>query len=57
MAEYLSPGVYIEEKDFRSSTIEGVSTTTTGFVGPCLYGPDTPRRSHLTFQRTTAQAI
>ena len=41
MAEYLSPGVYIEEKDFRSSTIEGVSTTTTGFVGPCLYGPDT----------------
>ncbi len=39
MAEYLSPGVYIEEQDFRSSTIEGVSTTTTGFIGPCLWGP------------------
>lgn len=39
MAEYLSPGVYIEEQDFRSSTIEGVSTTTTGFTGPCLFGP------------------
>ena len=39
MAEYLTPGVYIEERDFRSSTIEGVSTTTSGFVGPCGWGP------------------
>jgi phage tail sheath protein FI len=39
MPEYLSPGVYVEETSFRSKSIEGVSTTTTGFVGPCRYGP------------------
>jgi phage tail sheath protein FI len=39
MPEYLSPGVYVEEVSFRSKSIEGVSTTTTGFVGPCRYGP------------------
>src|SRR5687768_12312044 len=39
MPEYLAPGVYIEETSFRSKSIEGVSTTTTGFVGPCRYGP------------------
>jgi phage tail sheath protein FI len=44
MPEYLAPGVYVEEVSFRSKSIEGVSTTTTGFVGPTRYGPlyDTP---------------
>jgi phage tail sheath protein FI len=39
MPEYLAPGVYVEEVSFRSKSIEGVSTTTTAFVGPCRYGP------------------
>lgn len=39
MAEYLAPGVYVEETSFRSKSIEGVSTTTTGFVGPARSGP------------------
>lgn len=39
MPEYLAPGVYVEEVSFRSKSIEGVSTTTTGFVGPTAYGP------------------
>ena len=39
MPEYLSPGVYVEETSFRSKSIEGVSTSTAGFVGPTRYGP------------------
>ncbi|HYJ89630.1 MAG TPA: phage tail sheath subtilisin-like domain-containing protein [Pyrinomonadaceae bacterium] len=39
MPEYLAPGVYVEETSFRSKSIEGVSTSTTGFVGPCRKGP------------------
>jgi len=39
MPEYLAPGVYVEEVSFRSKSIEGVSTTTTGVVGPTRYGP------------------
>src|SRR5258706_1390299 len=39
MPEYLAPGVYIEEVSFRSKSIEGVSTTTTGFIGASRYGP------------------
>lgn len=39
MPEYLAPGVYVEEVSFRSKSIEGVSTTTTGMVGPTRYGP------------------
>jgi phage tail sheath protein FI len=39
MPEYLAPGVYVEEVSFRAKSIEGVSTTTTGFVGPTRYGP------------------
>jgi uncharacterized protein len=37
--EYLAPGVYVEETSFRAKSIEGVSTTTTGFVGPTRRGP------------------
>ncbi|MCY1022093.1 phage tail sheath family protein [Pyxidicoccus sp. MSG2] len=39
MPEYLAPGVFIEETSFRAKSIEGVSTTTTGFIGPTRYGP------------------
>lgn len=39
MPEYLAPGVFVEETSFRSKSIEGVSTTTTGFIGPARYGP------------------
>ncbi|HEY2962162.1 MAG TPA: phage tail sheath subtilisin-like domain-containing protein [Pyrinomonadaceae bacterium] len=39
MPEYLAPGVYVEETSFRSKSIEGVSTTTTGLIGPSRYGP------------------
>src|SRR3954465_905024 len=39
MPEYLAPGVFVEEVSFRAKSIEGVSTTTTGFIGPTRYGP------------------
>ncbi len=41
MPEYLAPGVFVEETSFRAKSIEGVSTTTTGFVGPASSGPVT----------------
>src|SRR5581483_2758413 len=46
MPEYLSPGVYVEEVSFRSSSIQGVPTSTTGFVGMTRTGP--VRWSNLT---------
>ena len=39
MPEYLAPGVYVEETSFRAKSIEGVSTSTAGFVGPTRSGP------------------
>ena len=39
MSEYLPPGVFVEEICFRQNTIEGLSTSTTGFVGPTRFGP------------------
>jgi phage tail sheath protein FI len=39
MAEYLAPGVYVEEIELGSRPIEGVSTSTTGFVGVARRGP------------------
>jgi phage tail sheath protein FI len=39
MPEYLAPGVYVEEVSFRAKSIEGVSTTVTGFIGPTRFGP------------------
>lgn len=39
MPEYLAPGVFVEEISFRSKSIEGLGTTTTGFIGPARYGP------------------
>ena len=42
MPEYLSPGVYVEEIS-GPRPIEGVSTSTAGFVGQTERGPTTPR--------------
>jgi uncharacterized protein len=39
MAEYLAPGVYVEETSFRAKSIEGVGTSTSAFVGLTLKGP------------------
>lgn len=43
MPEYLSPGVYIEEIEIGGKPIEGVSTSTAGFLGQTERGPITPR--------------
>ena len=43
MAQYLAPGVYIEEIQTGPRPIEGVSTSTTGFVGQTERGPTHPR--------------
>lgn len=39
MPEYLAPGVFVEEVSFRARAIDGVDTTTAGFIGPCRTGP------------------
>jgi phage tail sheath protein FI len=39
MPEYLAPGVYVEEVSFRSKSIEGVPTSTTGYAGVTRWGP------------------
>lgn len=41
MAEYLSPGVYVEEFDSGPKAMEGVSTSTAGFIGLAKRGPVT----------------
>ena len=53
MAEYLSPGVYVEEIPSGSQPIEGVSTSTAAFLGTTERGPETPYliTSWLEFQR------
>jgi phage tail sheath protein FI len=42
MPEYLYPGVYIEEIDTGNKPIEGVSTSTVGFLGLAERGPAVP---------------
>src|SRR5262249_18470291 len=42
MPEYLSPGVYIEEVDTGNNPIEGVATSTVGFLGVAERGPRSP---------------
>jgi phage tail sheath protein FI len=42
MPEYLAPGVYIEEVASGPRPIEGVSTSTAGFVGETERGPTNP---------------
>ena len=44
MPEYLAPGVYVEEVSFRSKSIEGVPTSTTGFAGLDPLRPGAVRR-------------
>ncbi len=39
MAEYLSPGVYVEEFDSGAKSMEGVGTSTAGFIGLAERGP------------------
>ena len=39
MPEYLAPGVFVEEVSFRAKSIEGVSTSVAGIVGPTRFGP------------------
>lgn len=39
MPEYLAPGVYVEEGRNRGKAIEGVPTSTAGFVGAARFGP------------------
>jgi phage tail sheath protein FI len=42
MPEYLAPGVYVEEVEAGPKPIEGVSTSTAGFIGPTERGPINP---------------
>ena len=42
MPEYLAPGVYLEEIEIGAKPIEGVSTSTAGFLGPTERGPTNP---------------
>jgi phage tail sheath protein FI len=53
MPEYLSPGVYIEEFEIGAKPIEGVGTSTLGFLGETERGPTKPQlvTSWLGFQR------
>lgn len=39
MAEYFSPGVYVEEYDNSPRSVEGVGTSTAGFLGLAEKGP------------------
>lgn len=48
MPEYLAPGVYIEETSYRAKSIEGVSTSTAGFVGPTRSGPSAGKPEVIT---------
>ena len=43
MPEYLAPGVYVEEVERGSKSIEGVSTSTAGFLGETERGPTKPK--------------
>ncbi len=43
MPEYLAPGVYVEEIEIGAKPIEGVSTSTAGFLGQAERGPTNPR--------------
>lgn len=48
MGEYLSPGVYVEEYDNSPRTIEGVETSTAGFIGLAEMGPTVGSPSFIT---------
>jgi phage tail sheath protein FI len=48
MAQYLAPGVYVEETSFRAPSIQGVGTSTAAFAGVTLTGPIDQRPELLT---------
>lgn len=48
MAEYLSPGVYVEEYDSGAVPMQGVSTSTAGFIGLAQRGPVTGKPQLVT---------
>ena len=54
MAEYLSPGVYVEEFDSGVKAMEGVGTSTAGFVGMAQKGPVKGTPVLLTSMRNTS---
>src|SRR6476620_6397266 len=53
MPEYLTPGVYVEEIERGPRPIEGVATSTAGFLGEAERGPIEPRlvTSYAEYQR------
>lgn len=56
MAEYFTPGVYVEEYDNSPRSIEGVGTSTAGFIGFAEKGPTTGAPSLVTnFKSFTKQ--
>lgn len=59
MPEYRTPGVYIEEIESGPKPIEGVSTSTVGFLGETERGPTLPRfiTSFEAFYRTYGDFI
>jgi phage tail sheath protein FI len=48
MAEYLHPGVYVEEFDSGAVPMQGVSTSTAGFVGLAERGPTSGKPQFIT---------
>ena len=59
MPEYLAPGVYVEERETGAMPIEGVGTSTAGFVGMTERGPVAPQyvTSNAEFQRLYGDPI
>ena len=57
MAEYFSPGVYVEEYDNSPRSIEGVGTSTAGFVGLAEKGQTVGTPLLVTSYRSFAQTI
>lgn len=53
MPQYQAPGVYVEEVERGAKPIEGVGTSTPGFIGETERGPEDPRllTSYADYQR------
>ena len=54
MAEYLSPGVYVEEFESGMRPMEGVSTSTAGFVGMAEIADEDMLKSKVKIYRNSA---
>lgn len=57
MAEYLSPGVYVEEYDNSPRSIEGVGTSTAGFVGMAVRGQQKAHRRLSQILRNFSESL